>query len=109
MQNCLDIVLSHQLLRELLCVVLSKVRSAGKDTPTESALPNLLRCQGKDPEQLHHYFDQYLTHSGGNLSENFETMKIMFETIEEFDQCVVACADTFCRLKDLNVTTGNTT
>jgi hypothetical protein len=47
---------------------------------TESALFYLLRCQSEDIKQFNHYFDQYFSHSGGDLGEDIETAKVMFET-----------------------------
>jgi hypothetical protein len=60
----------------------------------------LLRCQGEDPKQFHHNLDQYLTHSGGNLSEDFETVKVVLKTLEEVVKRVVALADILDSLKN---------
>ena len=60
---------------------------------TESALFYLLCRQSKDFEQLNHYFDQYFSHSTGDLGEDFEATKVMFETFKKLDECVITGAN----------------
>jgi hypothetical protein len=65
---------------------------------TESTLIYLLHRQSKDSKQFNHYFDQYLSHSGGDLGEDFETAKVMFETFKELDKGVITRANSFSGL-----------
>ena len=66
-----------------------------KHVLTESTLFNLLRYQSKDVKQFNHYFDQYFPHSRGDIGENFETAKVMIETFEELNKCVITSANSF--------------
>ena len=70
---------------------------------TESALFYLLCRQSKDFEQLNHYFDQYFSYSIGDLGEDFEAAKVMFETSKKVDECVITGANTLSGLKDSSV------
>jgi hypothetical protein len=65
---------------------------------TEPALFYLLRRQCKDTKQFNHYFDQDFTHGGGDLGENLETAKVMFETFEKLDKCVITVANSLSGL-----------
>jgi hypothetical protein len=65
---------------------------------SESALLYLLRRQGKDFKQLNHYFDQYFSHRRGDLGEDFETAKVMFETFKKLDECIITSANSLSGL-----------
>ena len=69
------------------------MRGTRKDELTESALFYLLRRQSKDVKQLNHYFDQYFSHSIGDLGEDIEAAKVMFETFKKLDECVITGAN----------------
>lgn len=68
---------------------------------TKSPLFYLLRCKSKDCKQLDHYLDQYPAHSVRDVSENFETAKVVFETLEEVDECVITGANSLSGLERL--------
>jgi hypothetical protein len=88
--------------------MLSEMYQQGKHELTESALFYLLRRQSKDFKQLNHYFDQYFSHSRGDIGEDFETTKVMFETLKKLDKCVVTGANSLSGLHELGVKTADT-
>jgi hypothetical protein len=65
---------------------------------TESTLIYLLRRQSKDSKQFNHYFDQYFSHSRGDLGEDFETTKVMLETFKKLDERVITGANSLSGL-----------
>ena len=75
---------------------------------TESALFYLLRRQSKHFKQLNHYFDQYFSHGTGDLGEDFEATKVMFETFKKLDECVITGANSLSGLQDLGVKAADT-
>jgi hypothetical protein len=58
----------------------------------------LLRRQSKDFKQFNHYFDQYFSHGGGDFGEDFKAAKVMFETFEKLDKCIITGANSLSGL-----------
>ena len=69
---------------------------------------DLLGRDGDDREYLGHDPHKYVRHFGGqrNLSINSEPLEEALDALKQFDECIVARADIFCRLCNDGVRRG---
>jgi hypothetical protein len=87
---------------------LSAVRCISKHELTKSTLFYLLCRQSKDSKQFNHYFDRYFSHGRGDLSEDFETTKVVFETFKKINKCLITGANSLSGLQDMGVKIADT-
>jgi hypothetical protein len=95
MEYTLYLAFPQELLRELLCEIVSHGQYICDGALTEPPFFNLFRRQGKHREQFHHNLDVDIRHywAGRECHIYIKTIEETLQAFKKFKQCVVTCGN----------------